>query len=74
MFGAALADQLARHSMRQSDIAKTAGVSQAYVSQLANSSSVSPQWVDIIAAATHASEDERQKLHQAAARARGYRV
>lgn len=73
-FSAALAEQLARHSLRQSDIARANGVTAAYISRLANSASVSPEWVDLIADTMNASDEERARLHVAAARAKGYRI
>ena len=49
-FGAALEEQLARHSLRQSDLAKAVGVSRAYVNQLANGvAKPSPQWAGAVA-------------------------
>jgi transcriptional regulator with XRE-family HTH domain len=74
VFGAALAQQLARHSLRQADLAKTTGTDPAYISRLANRSSPSPEWVEIIADATKATDEERATLHIAAARAKGYRI
>jgi transcriptional regulator with XRE-family HTH domain len=74
VFGAALAEQLARHKLTQTDLAKARGVSPAYISRLASKSAPSPEWVDLIADTTKATEEERAKLHTAAARTRGYRI
>ena len=73
-FSAALTEQLARHSLRRSDLAKASGVTPAYISRLANDLTPSPEWVDILADVLKASETERTELHRAAARSKGYRV
>lgn len=73
-FSDALAEQLARRSLRQSDLAHQNGVSQAYISRLTKGGSVSPQWCDLIADSMKTTEAERRLLHVAAARAKGYRI
>jgi transcriptional regulator with XRE-family HTH domain len=73
-FSAALAEQLTRRSLRQTDLAKARGVSPAYINRLANGGSVTPESADMIADAMNATDEDRRKLHVAAARARGYRI
>lgn len=73
-FATALVEQLGRHGLKQADLAKTGGVSQAYISRLANSGVPSANWVNTIAANTTASPVERYQLHVAAAQSRGYDV
>lgn len=73
-FGAALVEQLERHSLRQIDLAKASGVSEAYISRLANHITPSPKWVEFVANFTKATEEERATLHRAAVKDLGYKI
>lgn len=73
-FGGLLQTYLARRSMRPVDLAATCGVHKSYISRLMKYAGASPEWVDRIAAAINATDEERTALHFAAARAHGYRV
>lgn len=73
-FSAALTEQLARHRLRQSDLARATNVSRSYINRLAKELAPSPEWVEIIANATCATDVERSALHRAAARGKGYKV
>lgn len=73
-FAAALTEQLARRSLRQSDIASANGVTRTYMSKLMNTDTPSPEWVEIIANTLKASDEERRTLHQAAAARAGYKI
>src|SRR3954470_3560388 len=74
-FGKALDEQLARSSMRQSDVAKRTGVSPAYVNRLmTGKAKASPQWVDLVSRTLDLPAREERKLHVAAARDAGFKV
>ncbi len=73
-FSHALNQQLASRSLRQVDLATKVGVTPAYINRLANGGSPSPEWVDLIADFTKATDEERTRLHVAAARAKGYKI
>lgn len=74
VFAAALTEQLARHGLRQKDLAKASGVSAPYISRLTNDLTASPEWCDKLADALKASDEERMALHRAAARSKGYKI
>jgi transcriptional regulator with XRE-family HTH domain len=68
-------EQLARSSMRQSDLAKRTGVSPAYVNRLmTGKAKASPQWVDLVSRTLDLPRLEEEKLHIAAARDAGYKI
>lgn len=74
VFGQLLIAQLTKRSMRQSDLAAACGVHRSYISRLINYDGPSANWVDQIAAAINATDEERTALHFGAARAQGYRI
>lgn len=74
-FGAALDAQLAPRGLRQSDVASATGRSASYLNQtMTGAKPALPEWVDIIAEAIGLDEEQRQALHRAAARDRGYKI
>lgn len=74
-FGKALNEQLARTNLKQSDLARAAGVSPSYVNRLmTGESKVSPDWADLIADTLKLQHDERIKLHTAAATTWGFKL
>lgn len=73
-FGAALERQLAKSSMRQSDLARATSVDPGYINRLMNGAKVSPEWADKIADNTAASPRDRVSLHRAAAATWGYKL
>jgi len=74
VFSTALTGYLARHPISQSEMAKVSNVSRAYINKLANGATPSPEWCDLIAEITQATEEERRTLHRAAAISKGYRI
>jgi plasmid maintenance system antidote protein VapI len=74
-FGKALAEQLSSRQLRQNDLANATGVTPGYVNRLVRGKiKASPAWADLVADVTKASEQERLKLHRAAASDRGYQL
>jgi predicted transcriptional regulator len=74
-FGAALDAQVRRRRLTQSSVATAAGVSQPYINRLIKgTATASPEWIEIIAETVGADQEERQRLHRAAARDRGYKI
>jgi hypothetical protein len=74
-FGAALAVSLAERRMSQLDLATASNRSPSFTSQVMNGrKGASPEWVNLIADTMNLSKQERQKLHAAAARDRGYDI
>jgi plasmid maintenance system antidote protein VapI len=74
-FAEALKEQLAAKELRQSDLARLTDVSRSYISHtIAGRKSISPEWADVIASAIDASEEERRRLHRAAALDAGFKI
>lgn len=74
-FAAALDDMLGRYRRRQSDVARSLGTSDAYVSALKTGRKVATaQTADRIADALEASAEDRVRLHRAAAQDAGFRL
>ena len=74
-FAEALKEQLAAKELRQSDLARLTDVSRSFISHtIAGRKSISPQWADVIANAIDASEEERRRLHRAAALDAGFKI
>lgn len=74
-FGEALAEQLERRQVTQSELAKAANVSNTYANHtMAGRKSASPQWADLVADVLKLSDKERAELHRAAARDKGYKI
>lgn len=62
-------------SLPQAELARRTGVTKAYVNAMINGRQwVSGEWCDRIGDALRLSVPERQRLHRAAARDRGYNV
>ncbi len=73
-FGKTLIFLLEKHQVRQTDLAAMCQVHRSYISRLIKYDGPSPEWVDKIAAAINATDEEQAALHLSAARARGYRI
>jgi len=74
-FGTELGAILASRGMTQSSLAQDLGVSSAYISAtMTGRKAVSPQRLDDIAGCLSLEEEERVRLHRAAARAQGFRI
>ena len=74
-FAEALKEQLAAKELRQSDLARLTDVSSSYISHtLAGRKPISPEWADVIANAIDASQEERRRLHRAAALDAGFKI
>lgn len=74
-FGAALDKQLKQRGLSQAALARRVGTSRSYLNQtMQGHKTPSPEWADKIADATNMTEEERETLHKAAARAAGYRI
>jgi DNA-binding transcriptional regulator YdaS (Cro superfamily) len=74
-FGSSVSTALAEARMTANDLATATGVSASYLSQMMTGRKhVSPEWVEIIAAALKAGDERRGQLHLAAAKDAGYDV
>src|SRR5262245_32497040 len=74
-FGRALGQSLAARSMTFHEGATAVGVTRAYVSQLSKGERhPSPQWLDLVADTLQMTEEERVRLHRAAAADKGYKL
>ena len=73
-FGKALDEQLARRSMRQSDLARATKASPAYINRMMTHAKVSPEWADLVAEVLHLAPPDRERLHKAAAVTWGYKL
>lgn len=74
-FGTSVSNSLAGVRMTQSELAEKLGTSQSYVSQkLSGTRPATPRWADLIADVLGLPEEERVKLHRAAALDRGYKL
>src|SRR5215472_15864057 len=74
-FAEALKEQLAAKELRQADLARLTDVSSSFISHtIAGRKSISPEWADVIANAIDASEEERFRLHRAAALEAGFKI
>lgn len=74
-FGEALNLALAERRLTQSELAASAGTSSSYVNQtMTGHTSVSPQWADLVAQALALDPRGTVELHQAAARAAGFKL
>lgn len=61
--------------MSRASVARAAGVSPSYLSQMMTGKKLpSPKWTDLIADALHLSDVERQKLHVAVAKDVGFKL
>jgi plasmid maintenance system antidote protein VapI len=74
-FAEALEAQLAAKDLRQADLARLTKRSRSYISHtIAGRKPISPEWADVIAKAIDASEEERRRLHRAAALDAGFKI
>jgi transcriptional regulator with XRE-family HTH domain len=73
--GAALGDILAERGVSQQALARRAGVSQPYVNQVATGKRrASAGWIDMVATVLELSDEERERLHRAAAKDHGFKI
>jgi len=74
-FGAALDRQMRVRGVRRRSLARALGVSEAYVSYVANGKKpVSPTLANRIGAALNLTQEEAEELHRTAAVGRGYKI
>lgn len=74
-FGEALNLALAERRLNQVDLAASVGKSVSYLNQtMTGSSHVSPEWADVVAQALAFDPRQTANLHQAAARAAGFKL
>lgn len=74
-FGAALEAQLTRRGTTQVDLAAATGTSRAYVNQtITGSKPASARWVSLVAEVIGATQEEKRRLSNAAARDHGFDV
>jgi transcriptional regulator with XRE-family HTH domain len=66
---------MAASRISQNSLARAAGTSQPYVSQvMAGQRLPSAEWLDLVATAMKLSDERRGDLHRAAARAHGFKI
>jgi plasmid maintenance system antidote protein VapI len=73
-FGLVLQEQLAKSSVKQSDLSRAANVSPSHISRLMTGSKVSPEWADLIADVLKLAPPDRIRLHTAAAKTWGFKL
>jgi len=73
-FGQALDALLTQRGLRQTELAAATDASPAYINRMMNGAKVSPEWADLVAGALNLPDEDRTKLHQAAAISWGYRL
>lgn len=73
--GSALDELLKKRGLTQTQTAQAVGNSQAYVNQIVTGARrASPEWLELIAKVLDLSDDEKRRLHRAAARDYGFRI
>lgn len=73
--GSAMSVSLASNSMTATSLAAGMGISRSYVSQvMTGSKHASPHWIDLVVRTLNLSEEDRIKLHRAAALDAGYKI
>jgi plasmid maintenance system antidote protein VapI len=74
-FGRLLAEELDRQQMRQTKLAGSVSRSPQYINALISGTKrASPEWVDLVADTLQLTDTDRQRMHEAAALDRGYRL
>lgn len=74
-FGGLVLDLMSNSGVNQPQVAETLGVSTQYVNKLTTGrQKPSPEWVDLIASAVAATDEQRVELHRAAAEDHGFRL